>query len=224
MKASPQFEPETQNPAQNSFYDFVLDKNFPCIMAQTVFRTDKVKMINYEGFGTKQAVPSLLKDLSGYLDNYNFDTNDFFTFVALFPDSEHFTEEEFEDKLWKQLQYLHEADGTPWDPSVSHDPENKNFSFSISGKAFYIVGLHPGSSRLARQSPVPALVFNLHFQFEKLKEMGTYQTIRDKIRERDIVLQGNINPMVKDFGKESEARQYSGREVSRKWKCPFHHK
>ena len=125
--------------------------------------------------------------------------------------------------LWKQLQLLHEADDQEWDKSVSNDPENSNFSFSLAGKAFYMVGMHPHSSRKARQSPVPALAFNLHWQFEKLREMGTYQTVRDKIRERDTELQGDINPMLQDFGENSEARQYSGRKVDGDWKCPFHH-
>src|SRR5690606_40704217 len=101
------------------------------------------------------------------------------------------------------------------------DPENDNFSFSLGGKAFYMVGLHPNSSRKARQSPVPAIAFNLHWQFEKLREMGAYYTVRDKIRERDKDLQGSINPMLEDFGETSEARQYSGRKVGEEWKCPF---
>ena len=54
--------------------------------------------------------------------------------------------------------------------------------------------------------------------------MGAFNTVRNKIRERDIELQGNINPMLEDFGENSEARQYSGRKVEEEWKCPFHRK
>ena len=43
------------------------------------------------------------------------------------------------------------------------------------------------------------------------------------IRERETVLQGNVNPMLSEFGEESEARQYSGREVSDEWAAPFPH-
>jgi len=107
---------------------------------------------------------------------------------------------------------------------VSKDTENQHFSFSIGGKAFYIVGMHPGASRKARQSPYAAIAFNLHWQFEKLREMGSYETVRDKIRERDKELQGSINPVLEDFGSNSEARQYSGRKVEKDWKCPFHNK
>ena len=52
--------------------------------------------------------------------------------------------------------------------------------------------------------------------------MGSYEVVRDRIRERDKALQGEINPMLRDFGVTSEAKQYSGREVDKSWKCPFH--
>jgi len=52
--------------------------------------------------------------------------------------------------------------------------------------------------------------------------MGTYQKVRDRIRDRDVALQGSINPMLEDFGNNSEAKQYSGRKVDKEWKCPFH--
>ena len=84
--------------------------------------------------------------------------------------------------------------------------------------------MHPNSSRKARKSPKPTLVFNLHSQFEKLREMGVYDQVRDRIRNRDLQKNGSINPMMMDFGKRSEAAQYSGREVNNNWECPFIHK
>ena len=41
------------------------------------------------------------------------------------------------------------------------------------------------------------------------------------IRAREVALQGSINPMLSDFGEESEARQYSGRTVPDDWVPPF---
>jgi FPC/CPF motif-containing protein YcgG len=46
--------------------------------------------------------------------------------------------------------------------------------------------------------------------------------MRETIRARDMKLQGTLNPNLSDFGKQSEARQYSGRAVEQNWKCPFH--
>lgn len=206
---------------QAEFRNFIIERNHPCVMAQTVFSMDKVDFHVYEKFGSKPTSAKILMDIKEYISSYDFDSNDFLTFFAVFKDERDFSEKEFEDLLWKQLQHLHELDEQPWDPEVSSDPEDKNFSFSINGKAFYLVGLHPNSSRMARQSPYPAIAFNLHWQFEKLRSMKTYETVRDKIRERDIELQGSINPMMDDFGETSEAKQYSGRKVGDEWKCPF---
>ena len=44
--------------------------------------------------------------------------------------------------------------------------------FSLSGTAFFVVGLHPNASRPARQFSSPVLVFNLHAQFERLRADG----------------------------------------------------
>ena len=68
--------------------------------------------------------------------------------------------------------------------------------------------------------PNPTLVFNVHEQFEQLRQYEHYQRMRDTIRRRDVALQGDLNPMVADFGADSEARQYSGRAVAEVWKPP----
>ena len=207
------------------FKDWIIKEEHPCIMAQTVFNMDKVEFHEYNGFGEKKSVGKMLIDLENYIENYDFDSNEFFSFIATFPnETEELTEKEFEEKLWSQLQHLHEADDRKWDSRVNSDPEDSNFSFSLKGRAFYIVGLHPNSSRKARQTKFPTLVFNLHWQFEKLREMKTYQRVKKRIRRRDQKLQGSINPVLKDFGEKSEANQYSGRYVEKNWKCPFHHK
>ena len=209
--------------SKSEFENFILGKDHPCLMAQTVFSMDKVDFHEYDNFGSRETAKAILEDIKKYIAAYDFESNDFLTFLVGFKGKQDYTEEEFEQVLWQQLQYLHEEDNAAWDREVSPDPENKNFSFSLGGRAFYIVGMHPNSSRKARQAPYPAIAFNLHWQFEKLREMNTYHTVRNKIRERDIELQGNINPMLEDFGERSEARQYSGRKVGEDWKCPFLH-
>lgn len=210
-----------QQAVSDDFEKFILEDEHPCLMAQSVFQMDRVDFHEYEHFGTRETAELLIRDLENYISDYNFESKDFYSFLAVFKGRRDYTEAEFEKLLWQQLQYLHDADQQDWDPVVSPDPSNEAFSFSLGGKAFFVVGMHPNSSRKARQGPRPAIAFNLHWQFEKLREMGTYEHIRDKIRARDISLQGDINPMLQDFGAGSEARQYSGRKVSHKWKCPF---
>ncbi len=208
---------------KEKFKQFIVDKDHPCVMAQTVFRFDTLEFHEYKDMGTLDTAKQILADLKNYIQNYTATPNKFYSFIAAFPGEKYMSELHFEKKLWQQLQALHDIDDQPWDPNVSTDPDSDQFSFSLNGKSFYIVGLHPGSSRLARQSPYPTLVFNLHHQFERLRKMEHYKKIRDKIRERDKALQGYINPMLEDFGNASEAKQYSGRKVEKTWKCPFHH-
>lgn len=206
------------------FEDFIIEQDHPCLMAQTVFKMGEVNLHTYDKLADKTTTNQLLEDLGTYLRNYNFEDNNFRTFIASFPTESYPTEKLFEQALWQQLQLLHNHDSEKWDETVSKDPADKNFSFSILGKAFYIVGMHPQSSRYARRSPYPTIIFNLHWQFEKLREMKAYENVRDKIRERDKALQGHINPVLEDFGKSSEALQYSGRNIGEEWKCPFHPK
>lgn len=206
------------------FEEFILAQNHPCVMAQSSFKLNQVDLFTYDKMGTEKSANALLDDLKAYVDNYDFNTPDYRSFIAVFPNEEIKSEDDFEEKLWDQLMNLHLLDDREWDSTVSADPENAKFSFSVAGKAFYIVGLHPLSSRLARRSPYPTIVFNLHWQFEQLKDRNVFHQVRDKIRDRDKELQGSINPVVSDFGENSEARQYSGKNVGEEWQCPFHPK
>lgn len=158
------------------------------------------------------------------MNGIDLESNQLQSFLAVFPDKAVQSEKDFERLLWQQLIELDSLSNDEWDAAVSSDPENPEFSFSIAGNAFYIVGMHPNSSRISRRSPFPTLVFNLHQQFENLRRRHVFKNIQQKIRQRDIALQGNENPMLRDFGTESEAKQYSGRKVEADWKCPFHRK
>lgn len=131
----------------------------------------------------------------------------------------------FEQTLWQRVQSLADKDawkGLPYDPRVCPDPGNPHFALSFGGEAFFVIGLHPRASRPARRFRKPALVFNLHGQFERLRAEGRYERMRERILARDEELAGSINPMLARHGEASEAAQYSGRRVDANWKCPFH--
>ncbi|WP_241480022.1 guanitoxin biosynthesis heme-dependent pre-guanitoxin N-hydroxylase GntA [Kordia jejudonensis] len=193
-------------------------------MAKTLFKLNNYHLKVYRDINDDASIQNLLKHLEEYLKQYDFDSNEFQTFIAVFPNNHYKNEFDFETSLWQLLQKLHEFDDCTWDASVSDNPKNENFSFSIKGNAYYIIGLHPRSSRIARRSPYTSVVFNLHWQFEKLREMGIYKNVKNRIRKNDKNLQGSINPVLKDFGDESEAKQYSGRNTEKNWKCPFQKK
>ncbi len=126
--------------------------------------------------------------------------------------------------MWARIQSLSDKDAmfaqSP-DTRVSGDPGDPHFSLSFGGQAFFVVGLHPGASRPARRFSRPAMVFNLHDQFVRLREEGRYEKLRAAILDRDEALAGSVNPMLARHGDTSEARQYSGRAVGNDWECPF---
>ena len=201
-----------------------IQNGHPCVGASAALKRGEYWHGIYGRMDGAEDVMGLARDLFQYLRDQEAEPREFGTFLATFKGPKGLTEEEFETLLWRKLGELDQISSVfyPWDPTVSPDPESPQFSFSFAGKAFYVVGLHQGSSRMARSFEYPTLVFNLHSQFEKLRASGKYDRMRDTIRSRDEKLQGSVNPMLNDFGKVSEARQYSGRKVDEGWKCPFH--
>ncbi len=112
--------------------------------------------------------------------------------------------------------------GQPLDRRVSADPGDPHFSLSFGGEAFFVVGLHPRASRPARRCERPALVFNLHDQFEQLQRAGhVRQDARHDHQPRCRARGGCTNPMLARHGTTSEARQYSGRAVGADWSLSF---
>ncbi len=56
----------------------------------------------------------------------------------------------------------------------------------------------------------------------RLRADGRYDSLRAAIRDREIALQGSLNPNLSDFGERSDARQYAGGAAGDAWRCPFH--
>lgn len=208
----------------NELLDFVVSSDHSCLGAQSVFKTNNYRFGVYEQLGDESLTPGLYHDILSYLEEVPDMHPVFNSFMAIFKTPADMSEEQFEKLLWKQLQLIHQVDKEyyMWDPEVSHNPDDSNFSFSLGGKAFYIVGMHPNSSRQSRSFKYPMLVFNLHAQFEQLRENEKYDKLKGLVRQRELARQGSINPMLKDFGHSAESKQYAGREVGKDWKCPFH--
>lgn len=198
----------------------VLHQEYPCLGARSVFTRERATVRVFESLGGEESATRLIEGLREFAERID-PTEGFASFVAVFRGPQDLDEREFEQLLWRELEVIHEADGTAWNPDVSSDPDNPHFAFSVAGTAFFVVGLHPHASRIARRTPWPTLVFNLHEQFEELRASGQFERMRDTIRRRDEQLQGSINPMVEDHGSGSEARQYSGRSVPDDWSAPF---
>jgi FPC/CPF motif-containing protein YcgG len=132
-------------------------------------------------------------------------------------------EEMFDALLWERLRSLSALDKVNYghDTRVDQNPEAANYSYSLKSEAFFVVGIHPGSERRARRFKYPALVFNPHAEFEKLRKLDRFEKLKSVVRKRDMIFSGSINPMLDDFGNSSEAIQYSGKRHSSDWKCPL---
>ena len=210
---------------EDAFRNFVEDPSFPCLAGKGVVGSGNYVLRVYGSLGSEPSAERLAADLARFRSRVRRPSG-FKTFVAVFPEAPPAGEADFEERLWLQLQLLHERDdpSIPWDPAVADDPEDPRFAFSFRGRGYFVVGMHPASSRIARRFGWPALVFNPHDQFETLRAAGHFERLRQAIRRRDVALQGAINPNLSDFGERSEARQYSGRRTESRWKCPFHRK
>ena len=208
---------------RDQFVAFVSSGPFPCVGAKAAVNSSSYRFRVYPELAAAETSTALARDLTLFTHSKLCRNNEYASFVAIFEAPLFLEEQKFEELLWRQLQELNRIDAPKhdWDPSVSSDPSDRFFSFSFAGRALYVVGMHSNSSRQSRRFPWPTLVFNPHEQFERLRGNGKWQRMRDTIRARDIALQGNLNPMLSDFGERSEAAQYSGRQTPADWKAPF---
>ena len=206
------------------FAAFISKPEFPCVGAKAALNRDGMRFVVARDFRSGWDDLRIMPGLLDLAKSYRADPIPFQALVVIFDTGAPSSEAEFEQGLWTRLQSLSDKDewlGQPADPRVKHDPDDPHFAMSFGGEAFFVVGLHPLSSRPARRFEKPAMVFNLHDQFERLRAEGRYDKLRGTILDRDVRLAGSINPMLAPHGTISAARQYSGRAVSDAWKCPF---
>lgn len=206
------------------FKRHIKNKGFPCVGAKSALSRQQMQFLVTGDIRCPRDDIVIYEALRDYALAYKRTPGPFQSFVVLFQAAGILDEQSFEKALWARLQALEQFDaeaGNGYDPRVCPDVDDPNFSLSFAGEAFFVVGLHPGSSRPARRTPCPTLVFNAHDQFESLRADGRYENLKRTIVARDIAYSGEANPMLARFGEASEARQYSGREIEAKWKCPF---
>lgn len=215
---------DRDHPLARRFDAFVSDPAFPCVGAKSALAKGQIRIVvgrdMRSAWDDLRIYPNLL-DLAW---TYAREPSLFHSLAVVFEEDSGLDEEGFERCLWARLESLTQKDdfhGQMADPRVSADPGDPHFSLSFGGEAFFVVGLHPRASRPARRFERPALIFNLHDQFEQLRASGVYDKMRSTILARDVALAGDVNPMLARHGTMSEARQYSGRAVGSDWVCPF---
>lgn len=204
---------------------FIDDKEFPCVGAKSALARGTLKVLVCHSLESAWDDVKIHRVLLDWAREYRENPTGLRSLAVVFSGPLGLDEATFEERMWERIQSFADKDhwlGQPYDHRVSADPSDPHFSLSFGGEAFFVVGLHPNSSRPARRFDRPTLVFNLHAQFEQLREEGKYERMRERILERDLELAGSINPMLARHGEASEARQYSGRMIEDGWVCPFH--
>lgn len=205
------------------YLEYVSAKEFPCVAAKAAFSKEQIQCLVVTHMACPKDDRAILQFLYSFVDHYRLSDEMYHSAAIIFQQPTVLTEEAFDDFLWQRLQSLSSMDAAnfEYDARVDFDPASPNFSYSLKEEAFFIIGLHPGSSRTARQFRYPTLVFNPHRQFEQLKETAKYQNLKHVVRKRDVAYSGSVNPMLEDFGAASEVYQYSGRQYDTQWQCPL---
>ena len=207
-----------------SLLNHIEQRDFPCVGAKSALargslRVEPARSIT-SGWDDLRIHDMLLRWSWDYAE----DSAGLRSFAVVFGGPDDLSEEQFEAAMWERLQSLAAKDewrGQKLDPKISADPDDPHFSLSFGGQGYFVVGMHPAASRAARRTPYPTLVFNLHDQFETLRNQNRYARMKEQILKRDERLDGSVNPMLSQHGETSEARQYSGRQVGEDWRCPF---
>ena len=114
------------------------------LLQKKSFHRKDYHLKTYDDFGEYYPRPQLEGDLLQHLGEN-------LTFWAVFKDVEALSEDEFELKMQKELSSL---------SLLQTQGSNDDFCFSFGEKSFFVMGLHPKSSRPSRRFPWPALVFN----------------------------------------------------------------
>ena len=218
---------ETEQTIINQYLDYLNTKEFPCIAAKAALAKNQIRCMVAHHMACPEDDQRILEFLYTFVDDYRSSKKSFQSAAIIFKEPVIQNEMMFDGLLWQRLNALSFLDKQKYahDKRVDDDPASKSFSFSLKEEAFFIIGLHPASSRRARQFRYPALVFNPHAEFEKLRRANRYEQMKRVVRKRDIAYSGSVNPMLKDFGEDSETFQYSGIRYTADWKCPLnsHH-
>lgn len=206
------------------YLSFISNPHFPCVAAKAALSHGQIKCMVADHMECPADDKTILDFVYSFVDDYRAHKTLYHSATIIFKGPHIEDEKHFDRLMWQRLQALSDADARQfqYDERVSADPASPDFSFSLKKEAFFVIGLHPASSRQARRFTYPTLVFNPHEQFDILRLENHYESMKATVRKRDIQLSGSINPMLDDFGSSSEARQYSGRAYDNNWQCPLH--
>jgi uncharacterized protein len=208
--------------AADQFCSWAGHPDFVCVGANAAFKTGNFRMaVTDAEIGSSDASIAIgiacelfLKDLSSLKPPYR-------PLVILFGASPGYTDQEYSAAFWSAIQRTTNADASmyPATSEVDVDPESPRFGFSFCERGWFANFSTPSSKLLGRRSPVPALILNLQENFELLRKVGLFNSVRQKNADRQMQLQGFTNPFVADLGSSVDQ---TAQVTSVPRCCPFH--
>ncbi len=197
--------------------------NFPCVGAKAALGRDQIKCVVADQMNSTDGPGVILKFLYAFVDQYRAARRAFHSAAVIFRGPKIDDDHAFDQLFWIELQALIELDrkNYGWDKRVDSNPSSPHYSFSIKEEAFFVIGIHPASSRRSRRFDFPAIIFNPHAEFERLRKTNRFDAMKRVVQKRDTAYSGSVNPTLKDFGEASEVFQYSGVHHPADWKCPL---
>ncbi|SEE28189.1 hypothetical protein SAMN05428945_7033 [Streptomyces sp. 2224.1] len=202
---------------------FIQTREFSCLGARAAVKRRALTHRHYRRMGDEASAAENHRDLVEYVEAVRplLSGQSFRTFVATFDEPGTVDERAYEELIWRHLQLMHDLDSQTFglDTGASSDPDRPNFGFHAGGHAFFVVGMHPGSSRASRRFTTSAIAFNSLAQFMFLGE--NFYSMQDAIRRREAKNNGSVNPSFIEYEYEQPARHFSGRFTEEDWKCPY---
>ncbi|MEU0214027.1 guanitoxin biosynthesis heme-dependent pre-guanitoxin N-hydroxylase GntA [Streptomyces sp. NPDC006265] len=198
----------------HQFRAMMLSGVYTCLGGSAAIRQDKYRLGLYGPLSSTAAIDGCADDLRRFTEDFPRATHAVAVFVAVFDGPLCVDEVSFERVLWDQLRGMNRVDGCGTGEPVTLDGGDDGVVFA--DRRFFVVGLHPAASRWARRFAWPTLVFNALTHDELLRSKGQQERMRDKIRSRDVRLQGSVNPAV-DLPRIA---QFAGRMVDSDWRPP----
>jgi len=155
---------------------FISRPDFPCVAARAAFAHDQISCFVAGNMLCPADDKHILDFIYQFVNDYRNAKSLYHSATIIFAGPEITSEEYFDELLWRKLQSLSNLDAVNYnyDSRVSDDPASPDFSYSLKEEAFFLIALHPASSRLSRRFKYPTLVFNPHDQFEILREQHHY--------------------------------------------------
>ena len=131
--------------AHQQLREQIQDQFYPCTGAVSAFSQNTYRFGLYPELACDRATSAVCHDLYEFCHEVPLIDDHFVTFVAMFRGPDIQSELHFEKLLWDQLQAMHMRDAAffAWDKRVDPDPRSPRFSFSIGGRAMFIIGMHP---------------------------------------------------------------------------------